>query len=645
MRDLDYLKLLAREFPNQRACVREIINLNAILGLPKGTEYFFSDIHGEDKAFIHLLRSSSGIIRDKISERFGQLMSDAEQLELANLIYYPERMLHRARHEVANLDEWQKINIYRLIQVCRLVSSKYTRSKVRKKMPKDYAYIIEEMLQVDDSQPDKQVYYQNIINTIVDIRAGRSFIIALCDLIHSLTIDALHIIGDIFDRGPHADLVMEELMKYKDVDIEWGNHDIDWMGAACGNEACICNVLRIATSYNNFDVLEDGYGINLRALSMFAEKVYRDDACERFLPHLLDQNEYDSVAPELAAKMHKAIMILQFKMEGQLIKRHPEYAMESRLLLDKINFETCMVHIGDKDYPLLDCNFPTIDPKDPYRLSPGERNLMDTLRVSFQHSQLLKKHIRFLYAHGSIYYAVNGNLLYHGCIPLTETGEFLAVDINGKKLAGKAWMDYLNERIIDAYFLPEDDPDKQNAVDMMWYLWCGKMSPVFGKDKMATFENYFIGDKALAKEHMNPYYKLSHDVTVVNRILEEFGLDPEKGHIVNGHVPVRKKEGEQPYRADGKLFMIDGGLAKSYHEKTGIAGYTLIYNSQSIALAAHEPFVEGREATPRVEIVKHLVPRERVADTDTGTELRAQIADLKELLEAYREGRIKESTN
>ena len=642
MRDLDYLTLLGKEFPNKRACVREIINLNAILGLPKGTEYFFSDIHGEDQAFIHLLRSSSGIIRTKISELFGQLMPEEDQLALANLIYYPERVLHKERHENKNLREWQKINIYRLIKVCRLVSSKYTRSKVRKKMPKDYAYILEEMLQEDGNQPDKQVYYQKIIDTIVSTDAGSSFIIELCDLIHKLTIDSLHIIGDIFDRGPHADLVMEELMKYNDVDIQWGNHDVEWMGAACGNEACICNVLRIATSYNNFDVLEDGYGINLRALSMFAQKTYAKDPCERFVPHLLDKNEYDAVDPELAAKMHKAITVLQFKVEGQLIERHPEYGMEARLLLDKIDLQKGTVRIDGKDWPLLDKNLPTIDPKDPYVLTPDERALMDTLRVSFLHSKQLQRHIRFVYAHGAIYHTVNGNLLYHGCIPLEEDGSFLAVSIGGKKYAGKAWMDYLNKRIIDAYFLPREDPDKQGAVDLLWYLWCGKSSPLFGKDRMTTFERYFVGEPELMKEHMNPYYKLSHDVGTVERILEEFGVDPQKGHIVNGHVPVRRKEGELPYRAEGKLFMIDGGLAKSYHEKTGIAGYTLIYNSQSIALAAHEPFVAGKETTPRVEIVEHMVPRVRVADTDNGCRLKAQIADLTELLEAYREGRIRE---
>ncbi|MDO4439378.1 MAG: fructose-1,6-bisphosphatase [Eubacteriales bacterium] len=642
MRDLDYLKLLSKEFPNRRACVSEIINLNAILGLPKGTEYFFSDIHGEDKAFIHLLRSSSGIIRTKITEQFGKVLSDEEQQELAKLIYYPERYISRKKKEHGYCD-WQKISIYRLIKICKLVSSKYTRSKVRKKMPKEYAYILEELLQEDGSQEDKQVYYSNIIDTIVNQDAGASFIIELCDLIHNMTIDSLHIIGDIFDRGPHADLVIDELMKYNDVDIQWGNHDIDWMGAACGNEACICNVLRIATSYNNFDVLEDGYGINLRALSIFAERVYGNDPCTRFMPHLLDENEYDEVDPWLVAKMHKAITIIQFKVEAELIKAHPEYEMEDRLLLDKIDFERGVVEIEGKECKMMDTNFPTIYPGDPYKLTDGERQLLDTLRLSFTHSQLLKKHIQFLYSNGSIYKTVNNNLLYHGCIPMNEDGSFMSFPrVNGKYYQGKALMDYFNKSIIDAYYLDNNSPQKKNAVDLMWYLWCGLKSPVFGKAKMTVFEHYFTDDKELVKEPMNPYYKINNNVEIVDKILEEFGLNVDKGHIINGHVPVKRKDGEKPYKAGGKLFVIDGGLAKSYHAKTGIAGYTLIYNSQSIALAAHAPFIEGEESTPMVEIVQQMNPRARVSDTDIGDKLKRQISDMEELLKAYREGQIEE---
>ncbi len=643
MRDLDYLRLLSEKFPSRRKCLSEIINLNAILGLPKGTEYFFSDIHGEDRAFIHLLRSSSGVIRDKTNEIFEGELSEEEKRELSHLIYYPQRELAQRRLDGTESRLWQKAVIYRLIRVCRAVSKKYTRSKVRKKMPADYAYILDEMLHTDEHEADKQVYFESIIDTIVENEAAESFIGELCDLIHNLSIDSLHILGDIFDRGPRADLVMEELMRYKDVDIVWGNHDINWMGAACGNEACICNVLRTAIGYNSFDVLEDGYGINLRALSMFAEEVYGSDDCERFRPHLLDENVYDTVTPELAAKMQKAITIMQLKYEGQLIRRHPEYGMQERLFLDKIDTERAEVLIGSRVYRLMDTNFPTIDWAFPYRLTEAEQRLMDTLRASFMHSSLLKKHIGFLYSHGSLYKSCNGNLLYHGCIPMQEDGSFMKLSFNNMQLSGKSLMDFLNGRIREAYYLPEDDPDKQDAVDLLWYLWCGKGSPLFGKDKMATFESIFLNEPELKKENMNAYYRLSKDVSTVDRILREFGLSTDHGHIINGHVPVKRLEGELPYKAGGKLFMIDGGLSKAYQKKTGIAGYTLIYNSQSIALAEHMPFVPGEESSPRVEIIEHMSPRVRVQDTDDGRELMEQIKDLKELLEAYRDGRIEES--
>ena len=647
MRDLDYLKLLAREFPNRRSAVSEIINLNAILGLPKGTEYFFSDIHGEDKAFIHLLRSSSGVIRAKIHDIFGQFLPESEQLELAELIYYPKRTLRRKARQEQDTDEWQRIMIYRLIRICRHVSSKYTRSKVRKKIPKDYAYIIDELLQVDDTEADKQIYYQSIVDTIIRIGSGTAFIAVLCDLIHILTIDSLHIIGDIFDRGPHPDLVMEQLCNYKDVDIQWGNHDIDWMGAYCGNTACACNVVRIAMSYNNFDLMEDSYGINLRPLSMFAQRVYGNDPCKRFMPHILDENEYDAVSPELTARMHKAVTIVQLKLEGQLIRRHPEYNMQDRLLLEQVDYARGVLCIDGKDYPLCDTNFPTIDPSDPYKLTPEEQELAETLRYSFMHSQLLKKHLHFLYANGSLYKCVNQNLLYHGCIPMTADGAFDQIAVDGQILSGKSLMDYCDQMVKDAYYLDAENPleaaPKQAAVDFMWYLWCGKLSPVFGKSKMATFENYFTEEKALKHEEMNPYYTVSASVEVVDKILAEFGISPKKGHIVNGHVPVKLKEGELPYRAGGKLFVIDGGLAKAYHKKTGIAGYTLIYNSASISIASHEPYEEGREASPKVEVVERINPRILVEDTDTGALLKAQIADLEELLNAYREGTIKEN--
>ncbi|MDO4279005.1 MAG: fructose-1,6-bisphosphatase [Lachnoclostridium edouardi] len=642
MRDLAYLKLLAREFPSVKMASSEIINLTAILGLPKGTEYFFSDLHGEYEAFVHLLRSASGIIREKINDTFGHIISEDEQMELANLIYYPERFLSKYTHQGKATDEWKKIIIYRLVQICRLVSSKYTRSKVRKKMPKEFAYIIDELLHVDYRDYNKDVYYSEIIHSMIEIDAADKFIVALCHLIQNLTIDSLHIIGDIFDRGPRADIIMKELMNFHDVDIQWGNHDISWMGAATGNPACICNVLRIAISYNSFDVLEDGYGINLRPLSMFAAHVYRDDPCEKFSPKILDENIYDAVDPGLAAKMHKAIAMIQFKVEGQIIKRHPEYKMEDRLLLEAVDYERGTVTLEGKTYALTDKAFPTVDPKNPLKLTKEEEELMHTLVVSFRHSELLHRHINFLYTHGSLYKCYNSNLLYHGCIPMKEDGSFEEMMFDGKAQYGKSLMDCIEKQIKKAYFLPDGDKEKDDASDFMWYLWCGAKSPVFGKDRMATFEHYFIADKSTHKENMNPYYRLSVEEKYCGQILEEFGLSREGSHIINGHVPVKIKDGEKPVKAGGKLYIIDGGLSKAYQSKTGIAGYTLIYNSNHLALAEHKPFMPNKENTPKVYITEKMANRIRVADTDLGKDIAERISDLKELVAAYRAGVIKE---
>lgn len=642
MRDLAYLKLLAREFPSVKMASSEIINLTAILGLPKGTEYFFSDLHGEYEAFVHLLRSASGIIREKINDTFGHIISEDEQMELANLIYYPERFLSKYTHQGKATDEWKKIIIYRLVQICRLVSSKYTRSKVRKKMPKEFAYIIDELLHVDYRDYNKDVYYSEIIHSMIEIDAADKFIVALCHLIQNLTIDSLHIIGDIFDRGPRADIIMKELMNFHDVDIQWGNHDISWMGAATGNPACICNVLRIAISYNSFDVLEDGYGINLRPLSMFAAHVYRDDPCEKFSPKILDENIYDAVDPGLAAKMHKAIAMIQFKVEGQIIKHHPEYKMEDRLLLEAVDYERGTVTLEGKTYALTDKAFPTVDPKNPLKLTKEEEELMHTLVVSFRHSELLHRHINFLYTHGSLYKCYNSNLLYHGCIPMKEDGSFEEMMFDGKAQYGKSLMDCIEKQIKKAYFLPDGDKEKEDASDFMWYLWCGAKSPVFGKDRMATFEHYFIADKSTHKENMNPYYRLSVEEKYCGQILEEFGLSREGSHIINGHVPVKIKDGEKPVKAGGKLYIIDGGLSKAYQSKTGIAGYTLIYNSNHLALAEHKPFMPNKENTPKVYITEKMANRIRVADTDLGKDIAERISDLKELVAAYRAGVIKE---
>ncbi|MCR4892469.1 MAG: fructose-1,6-bisphosphatase [Lachnospiraceae bacterium] len=644
MRDLDYLKLLSRQFPNAKKAGAEIINLRAIIGLPKGTEYFFSDLHGEYESFIHLLRSSSGVIRTKITDTFGNMMSEKEQLSLANLIYYPKKALSDLRHTGENTEEWQKITINRLISILHVASSKFSRSKVRKKMPPEYAYSIEELLHVDQQDFNKKYYYQEILNAIVDIGAGEEFITALCECIQNLTIDFLHIIGDLFDRGPRADLILEELMRFHDVDIQWGNHDVSWMGAASGNTTCIATVLRIATSYNSFDVLEDGYGINLRPLSMYAAEVYGNDPCDCFKPHLLDENKYDSVNPDLAAKMCKAITIIQLKLEGQLIKRHPEYELDHRLLLDRIDYRKGTINIEGKEYDLKDRNFPTIDPENPYQLTEREQNLIDTLKFSFLHSQLLQKHIRFLYSNGSMYRICNHNLLYHGCIPMDEYGDFLHVKTKDGVFYGKTLMDYFNRKIIDAYFLDEmDEPEeKQDAVDLMWYLWCGPKSPLFGKDRITTFEHIFLNEPELKKENLNPYYKYSQQEETVDMILREFGLSPEGAHIINGHVPVKVKSGERPVKANGKLFIIDGGLSKAYQKQTGIAGYTLIYTSWDLNLAAHKPFVRGQENTPQIQQVERMKNRVMVKDTDIGKEMEQEMQDLQELLDAYRNGLIKE---
>ena len=643
MRDLDYLKLLSKEFPTIKAASSEIINLKAICGLPKGTEYFFSDLHGEYDAFIHLLRSASGVIREKINETFDLLISEEEELALANLIYYPKKGVQQAKKDGRFNEDWQKITIYRLVRICKQCASKYTRSKVRKKMPKEFAYIIDELLHVDYNDDNKKVYYEEIIHSIIDGGIGEEFIVMLCDLVQNLAIDNLHIIGDIYDRGPRPDIIMEELMRSHDVDIQWGNHDISWMGAACGNLACISNVLRIAIRYNCFDLLEDGYGINLRPLSVFAERVYGNDPCEIFMPKSLDENIYDSVDPVLAAKMHKAISIIQFKVEGQIIKRRPEFDMNDRLQITCIDFAKGTVAIGGKEYPMKDMLLPTVDPKDPLKLTKEEEELMRTLQMSFKHSTDLQRHIKFVYSHGGMYKCCNSNVLYHGCIPMKENGEFDELKINGIIYSGKRLLKYIEDIVKMAYFLPDGDPMKEWCMDFVWYLWCGPKSPVFGKDKMATFESYFVADKATHKEHMNPYYKLSQKEEICDKILKEFGLPVTGSHIINGHVPVKLKDGESPIKGNGKLYVIDGGLSKAYQPKTGIAGYTLIFNSHYLALAEHKPFDPNQESTPKVEIVERMQKRVMVADTDIGKRLKAQIEDLYELVAAYRGGVLKEN--
>lgn len=648
MIDEHYLRLLAKEYPTVKAAAAEVVNLRGILSLPKGTEYFFSDLHGEHQAFIHALKSASGIIRQKIDDLFQKSVPERERTALAALIYEPERELLQAHLREPDWDEWCKITIYRLVEVCKAVSSKYTRSKVRKKMPEVFRYTMDELMFFDDDENRTQ-YYSEIVGAIVDCGMEESFIASLCVSIQRLSVDKLHIIGDIFDRGPHADAIIDELMRSYDVDIQWGNHDISWMGAVTGNWACIANVIRLGISYNTFDLLEDGYGINLRPLSVFASEKYKDDPCDIFTPHILDQNKYDPVDVQLAAKMHKAIAMIQFKVEGQLIGRHPEYGMDDRVLLTKIDYDRGSITLEGGDYPLRDTLFPTVDPHDPLRLTAEEEKLMMTIAASFRHSDLLQKHTRFLYSHGSMYRRVNSNLLYHGCIPLREDGELDTVTFDGREYRGRAYFEYIDEMVRRAYFGKSGSEEKHRARDFLWYLWCGAKSPLFGKSKMAAFENYFVEDAEVRRERMNPYYRLVERQDVCEMILREFCMDPESSHIINGHVPVKIKQGESPVKGGGKLFFIDGGMSKAYQSQTGIAGYTFIFNSRFMALAEHKPFIpEGEdgvpvENSPTVHIVEAMKERVRVADTDTGRELAARIEELSALLDAYRNGTIKEN--
>ena len=643
-----YLSQLSKTYRNIQEVSEEIINLQAILNLPKGTELFLSDIHGEYEAFIHLLNNGSGIIKSKIQNIYGKSLTEEDRKNLATLIYYPEEKLSLVKKEVSNLDEWYKITLYRLIEVTRAVSSKYTRSKVRKAMPKGFDYIIDELLHLQGDDYNKELYYNQIIESIIDLKRADSFIVAISELIKRMAIDHLHIVGDIYDRGPGAPIIMDKLMNFHSLDIEWGNHDILWMGAASGNEACITNVIRICSRYDNLSTLEEGYGINIRPLSVFATETYKDDNCKAFLPRNNEVSKYSNTDKIVLSKIQKAITIIQFKIEGALIKKHPEYKMKDRLLLDKMDINKGVVIIGGKEYKLNDTNFPTIDIKNPYKLTTEEAEIVERLKSSFMDSEKLNKHVNFLYAKGHMYKNFNSNILFHGCIPMTEKGEFDKVEIMGKNLKGKELLDHIENVAHKAYF-GEKNEKNQDAVDLMWYFWCGPKSPLFGKNKAATFERYFLEDKETHKESKNPYYSFIDDEKLCNKILENFGSDIEEGHIINGHMPVKVKDGESPIKANGKLIVIDGGFSKAYQPTTGIAGYTLTYNSHGLVLAMNEPFQsktkaieEGMDIITETILKENIVNRKRVADTDIGKKLTEEINDLKQLLIAYREGELKE---
>ncbi|MBC8059401.1 MAG: fructose-1,6-bisphosphatase [Clostridiaceae bacterium] len=647
-RGIDYLKLLSKQYPTIDAASTEIINLQAIFNLPKGTEHFMSDIHGENESFNHVLRNASGVIKRKVDEIYGNSLRDYEKKKLATLIYYPEQKLEMILQKEKNIEDWYKITLYRLIQICKSVSSKYTRSKVRKALPPDFGYIIEELIHEDGDRINKQEYYNKIIETIIDLDRAKAFIVAISKLIQRLAVDRLHVIGDIYDRGPGADIIFDTLMGYHSLDIQWGNHDILWMGAAAGSEACICNSIRISAKYANLHILEESYGINLLPLATFAMDVYKSDNCHKFRPEGMNAQEQSEKELNLIAMMHKAIAIIQFKLEGQTIKGHPEYGMEDRLLLDKIDYEKGTIDIKGKEYKLHDNYFPTIDAQNPYELSKEERELIYKLKYSFLNSNKLQEHVRLLFSKGSMYLVYNSNLLFHGCIPISEDGKLKEILIGNELYSGENFYKKAESMVREGYF-DNDMECKIKGMDLMWYLWCGPNSPLYGKEKMATFERYFISDKKTHKEEMSPYYNMRNSEECCKSILREFGIDPEKSHIVNGHVPVKVAKGESPIKANGRLLVIDGGFAKAYQTVTGIAGYTLISTSYGLMLASHEPFEstqkaieEERDILSSTIVLEHSATRKRVGDTDAGVELKSQIKDLKLLLHAYRKGLIKE---
>ena len=647
--EVKLLQRLAEIYPTIGAASTEIINLQSILNLPKGTEHFITDIHGEYEAFSHVLRNGSGSVRKKIDDVFGHTLSQADKKSLATLIYYPRQKMSLIKKEETNIRDWYKITLYRLIEVCKCVASKYTRSKVRKALPEEFAYVIEELITEKAEVTDKGAYYEAIINTIIEIGCAEKFIESLCSLIKRLVVDRLHILGDIYDRGPAPQSIMDRLMQYHSLDIQWGNHDIVWMGAAAGQPACIATVIRNCARYGNLDILEDGYGINMLPLATLAIDTYKGDPCESFYIHGKKANSYSE--NRVNVKMHKAITIIQFKLEGQLIMRRPEFHMENRLLLDKVDYERGVITLDGKEYELNDTNFPTIDPADPYALTEEEADVMERLTSAFLNCSRLQTHMQFLLKRGNLYKVYNGNLMYHGCVPMNKDGSFKKVNVYGQEYSGRVLYDVLESYVRKA-FVALDAEEKRKGQDIMWFIWSSPDSPLFGKEKMATYERYFIKDKETHVEIKNPYYDLINDEKVLDRILQEFGLYKDNSHIINGHMPVRLTKGESPVRCGGKLLIIDGGFCKAYQKQTGIDGYTLIYNSYGMTLVAHDPFSSTEEAIEKeLDIhsdrimVQKTERRLLVGDTDSGLEMKERIRELEELLKAYRNGTIKEKVN
>ena len=649
--DMRYLQLLSRSFPTIAEASAEVINLQSIMYLPKGTEHFLADLHGEYEAFQHVLKNASGNIKRKVNELFGNTLREIEKRELCTLIYYPEQKLELVKSKEEDINDWYHITIHQLVSVCRDVSSKYTRSKVRKSLPEDFSYIIEELLHERTDDANKVAYINVIIETIISTGRADDFIIAICNVIQRLSIDQLHILGDIYDRGPGAHLILDMMKRYDRWDITWGNHDILWMGACAGNKACICNVIRLSLRYTNLGTLEDGYGINLVPLATFAMETYGDDPCVEFQPSLSGgASNIDEKTIRLTALMHKAISIIQFKEEAKIYERHPEWNMSDRESLRFIDYEKGTIRLNDKDYPLLSNHFPTVNPDNPNALTPEEEALMDKLSHSFMVSEKLHKHIKMLLQHGCMYSIFNNNLLFHASIPINEDGSLKEVEIYPeRKYKGKDLMHFIGMMIRSAFQNDTEEKERKYAIDYFLYLWCGKESPLFDKSKMATFERYFLKEKETHIEEKGNYFKYREDPEIVDRILDAFGLTGENRHIINGHVPVHVMSGENPIKADGKLMVIDGGFSQAYHKETGIAGYTLVYHSRGFELVQHEPFASASDAILRgtdikstIQIVEMANRRMLVADTDKGEELQKQIEDLNELLYAYRHGFIKE---
>ncbi|EAF1657635.1 fructose-1,6-bisphosphatase [Listeria monocytogenes] len=648
--DMKYLHLLAKEYPTIAKTATEIINLEAIMNLPKGTEHFLSDVHGEYSAFEQVLRNGSGVVKRKIRDIFGAELDDAEINSLSTLIYYPEEKMDLIASETEDLHAWYRTTLFRLIELCQYVASKYTRSKVRKAMPGDFAYILEELLHENYNEDDKKLYYEEILQHIISLGRAEEFISALSRLIQQLVVDHLHIVGDVYDRGPYPDKIMDTLMNYHSLDFQWGNHDILWMGAASGSRVCAANVIRISARYLNLDILEDSYGISLRPLALFADEVYKDDSCKYFQPKNEDNTDYSNAEITQIARMHKAISIIQFKLEGEIINRRKEFNMEHRLLLQFIDYKKGTIQLKGKTYQLLDTHFPTIDPENPYTLTDGEKDLIEKITASFKNCRRLQKHVQFLYSKGSMFLTYNGNLLYHGCIPLHEDGTFMEMKLRGEKYAGRALLEQFEILTREAYVRPPGTKEKKYACDIVWYLWTGAISSLFGKSEMTTFERYFVAEKETHKEEKNPYYKLRNDEFICKQILEEFGLDGECGHIINGHTPVKEGKGESPIKASGKMLVIDGGFAKAYHKETSLAGYTLLFNSYGLQLVSHQPFTTKEDAIKNEtdilstrQVIEMEINRKRVRDTDIGAKLSEQAEDLKVLLDAYRNGLLHEN--